>query len=216
MRNVLRALFASVLSLSLSAGPAYAAAKPLGVVLSAERASVGSVSATSGTTVLAGDRLTTEATGTLRLRAGSAHVYLLPGSSASLEDLADGVAANITRGTIGFSNPGSQNLSLRIAGIQVRLRAAETAHGQVQLVDADNVIVTSYKGIVEVATAAGVFPVPEGSTYRISLEPGAGPEGVGKEAARSARLVEWVAGSALAAAIIAVVIWQNTISPNRP
>ncbi len=216
MRNVLRALFAPILSLSLSAGPAYAAAKPLGVVLSAERANVGSISASSGITVLAGDRLTTDAAGTLRLRAGSAHIYLLPGSAASMEDLEDGVAASVTRGTIGFSTPSSQNLSLRIAGIYVRPRAAGATHGQVQLVDADNVIVTSYKGIVDVVTAAGVFPVPEGSTYRISLQPGAGPEGVGKDAARRAHVVESVAGSVIAAAIIAVVIWQNTISPNRP
>ncbi len=217
VRSFKRASCAGVLACSLALAPLHGAARPLGVVLWAQRAHVGSAAVNPGTTVFPGDRLWTDADGTLRLRAGLSQIYLLPSSAANLGSDPEKLTCAVTRGTVEFFSSDSEQIAVLAAGIAVRPRKSGPAHGRIMLVSADELRVTSYKGVLEVVTESGVFPVPEGSTYRIQLrDSGSGPEGAGAEAARRAQFVEWVAGGTIAAAIIAVVIWRNTISPTSP
>src|SRR5436305_6917510 len=75
----------------------------LGMVVSADRAHVGTAAASAGSTVFAGDRLDTEQAGNLQIRAGSARL-VLTGSSRVVWGGEDGAPnATLTGGTAAFS-----------------------------------------------------------------------------------------------------------------
>ena len=77
---------AGVLSIVLFQTPASGAANsPMGAILSAARAHVGTAPASAGTTVFGGDILSTEQNGNLQIRAGAARL-LLAGSSSAMSD----------------------------------------------------------------------------------------------------------------------------------
>ena len=83
----LRGIFAAALSVTLASVLLMRAptATVLGTVVTAERAHVGHGSASIGTTVFGGDRLSTEVQG-VQIRAGAARLLLLSASSAMVND----------------------------------------------------------------------------------------------------------------------------------
>jgi hypothetical protein len=107
--EVARAILIALLITALGDVPGLAAAaKSLGTVILAEGAQLDNADASAGTSVFPGDELRTSQGGKLRLRLGAAQVYLLADSVATLEDASAVVLMKLTRGTAGFSTPGSQ------------------------------------------------------------------------------------------------------------
>jgi hypothetical protein len=69
-------LVATVLTLSLAPGSAGAKVYTLAVVMQARHANLGSSAATTGASIFDGDRLSTDAKGSLFLRSGGSTIYL--------------------------------------------------------------------------------------------------------------------------------------------
>src|SRR5207342_3258159 len=83
----LRAVISVVLSLLFVVSSSMAtSAPPLGTITSALGAHVGAANATVGATVFGGDKLSTQQTGTLQVRAGAARLMLSGASMATVAD----------------------------------------------------------------------------------------------------------------------------------
>jgi hypothetical protein len=201
----------------LAAGPALAAPRPLGNILFAEHARLGSVAALAGATVYAGDRLTTDAAGSLRVRVGTGQVYLMAESAILLEEHSTGVSANLTRGTVGFASGEEAPIVVRAANVLIRPKNPSPTHGQVQVVSSHELLVSSFRGSLEVVVGSEVQPVPEATSYRVVLEEELeqDPVGVGAGAAKRTRVTMILLGAGIAATVITFVILQN-LSPSRP
>ncbi len=105
---LMRSCLIGLLISTLVGAPVRAAGtQPLGVVLQADRAHLGAGEAQNGASVFAGDILTTEQTGTLRVRLGAAQLALLPNSSAAMGQAAGATSALLERGTLIFSSSGA-------------------------------------------------------------------------------------------------------------
>src|ERR1700728_5314210 len=112
MRSIARSCIAAMLA-KLMAFPGSAAnEKPLGLVVQAQSAEVSNVKLAIGTTVYPGDKVETDAGGTLRLRMGTSQLYLLASSSATLGQRTDSLFAEVARGTVGFSSHGADQFEL--------------------------------------------------------------------------------------------------------
>src|SRR5262249_51194325 len=75
----------------------------LGIVVYADRAHVGAGAASVGATVFGGDRLSTEPTGSVQIRAGAARLLLGASSSVTFSEDEATPAATLTLGTATFS-----------------------------------------------------------------------------------------------------------------
>jgi hypothetical protein len=193
------------------AGPA----QPLGVVLQAERAALAGGAVLSGSTVFPGDTLTTDPTGVARVRAGAAQFYLLGNSTVSFVGTAGAPAVEVARGTAGFSSSAA-GVEMRARMARIRPQSAQPTHGQVAVVSPKEIVVTSYRGTLEVAVGSEMRLVSEGTAYRVIMEPEPqDPTGTGAAGASTAKII-WVLIAAAVAVGIGIGIWRANISESRP
>lgn len=217
MRTLLQAVIISTLAVSLIYAPiAGAAAKAVGVVVHAEAATLGGSAAAGGSTVFSGDRLATRKDGTLRMRVGAGQVYLLAGSAATLQSAGEGFQAALERGTVGFAVAAAQPALVLASGAVVRPAGARAAHGEVTVVGPRELIVSSYRGDVEVAFEGETFLVEAGNSYHVTIADPQGPVGVGDSDARRRRLLVVWLGIAAAGGVTGFALWRALRSPDAP
>lgn len=193
-----------------------APARPLAVVVASAHARVGGADAASGSTVFAGDALATLASGGLRLRVGTAQLYLLAESSATLREDSGIVDVALQRGGVRFASSAESPLVVRTPNALVRPATTKPTHSQVVLAGSNELLVSNFRGALEVVVGSEVYPVPEGTTYRVLLQPEPQePSGTGGKAAAHHHAVMILVGVAIAAAVIAFAIAQNQ-SPSVP
>jgi len=176
MRKLVMLLSLSVLGIILIhtavlPAPAGSAVSPMGVVLQAHRAQVSASSALSGTTVFDGDSLVTETEGILQVRFGKSQAYLLPKSSAVVHAANGGFGATLTNGTVVLSSAGGEMFKLLANGATIRPDTSQPTVGQITLVNPSELLLTSRKGTLEVSMDGDVKTVPEGSSYRMLIQP---------------------------------------------
>jgi hypothetical protein len=100
----LRETLAALVSISLLLTPVWGApSSSLGTVVYADAAHVGSGAASVGATVFGGDRLSTEQSGSIQVRAGAARFLLSSASSATFAKDEATPAAILTLGSATFS-----------------------------------------------------------------------------------------------------------------
>jgi hypothetical protein len=187
------------------------------MVLHAQDANLRSAPALAGATVFAGDTFSTAAGGSLRLRLSGAQVYLGPASAVALGEENTWHVAALQRGTVGFSTTGDEHVVVRALDVQIYPSSSRPTHAEVAMVSANELVVTSFAGPLEVMVGKEVYPVAEASAYRVLLEPEPQEiEGAGADAARRARIIGIVAGVTIAAAVITLVLLKNAISPSIP
>ena len=216
MYRFVRATVVALLISSLATAPTLAAARPLGNILFAEQARLGTVTAVVGSTIYSGDRIATDARGSVRVRVGAGQVYLLASSLATLEEYPGGISATLGRGTVGFASADESLVVVRTSEVLIRPKNSQPTHAQVSMVGPKELLVSSYRGSLEVVVGTEVHAVPEATTYRVLLETEPqDPAGVGAEAAKRAKVVMIFVGTAIAAAIITFAILHN-LSPSRP
>lgn len=216
MSRILRAILIALLVAALVNGPALAAARPLGNILFAENARLGSVAAAVGATVFAGDRITTDGGGSIRVRISTGQIYMPANSTITLGEYLAGVSATLTRGTVGFAAQEESLIVVRASEALIRPKTSQPTHGQVELVGPKELLVSSYRGALEVVVGTEVNTVPEATTYRVMLETEPQePVGAGAAGATKARAVLIFVGAAIAAGVITFVILQN-LSPEKP
>lgn len=170
MRFALRACLISMLIGSLVNLPGVGAAeKPLGTVTQSQAARVDRAEAAVGATVYPGDTIDTDATGSIRLRAGQAQYYLMSASASRLQESPAGIRAELVRGTAGFASGTSDIIELNALGATVRSRSGEAAHGRVTIVGANELVVTSFRGPFDISIDGDTHSIGDGQSYRVQI-----------------------------------------------
>lgn len=181
---IARISVALLLSYSLLLSAVWAApSAAYGTVVFADRARVGTASASVGATVFSGDRLSTDEMGTVQVRAGAARLLL---SSASIAWLAQDEAspfATLTTGAATFSTANSKAFALHVASAVIRPSTDRPTIGKVTVLGPKEFTVQSARGSLLLAVEDDVREIPEGMAYRVVLDPNAaqpqGPRGAG-------------------------------------
>jgi hypothetical protein len=181
---VIRNSVAILLSLSLLMTPLWAApSSSFGTVVFADRAHVGTAQASVGTTVFSGDRLSTEQSGSVQVRAAAARFLLSSGSGATLLQDDTNPAATLSYGSATFSTANSTAFALHVASAVIRPSTDRPTIGNVSILSAKELIVKCTRGSLSIAVEDDVREIPEGAAYRVVLDPNAsdpqGPRGAG-------------------------------------
>jgi hypothetical protein len=161
-----------LLSISLVASPLWGNPElGVGSVVSAERAHLGTAAASAGATVFVGDKLDTERAGSLQIRAGTARV-LLQGSSRLTWGSEDGApSATLTGGTAAFSTNNAKAIVFHAGTAVFRPRGDEPTIGNVTLLNPKELLVRCSRGALLIAVEDDVRMIPEGTAYRVVLDP---------------------------------------------
>jgi hypothetical protein len=227
----LRGILAAALSATLATAPLMGAptASVLGTVVTADRAHVDDGLASVGTTVFAGDKLTTEDQGSVQIRAGAARLLLLGASSAMVNDSEGAPSAKLLLGTATFSTGNAHAFTLYASKAAIRAQSDAPTIGQVRLLNAKELLVTSKRGPLSVTVDGETQTIEEGKAYHVYLDPdmaaaqgpsgaggGQGPGGKGGsplKAGRSRFLIVVVAVTAIATYF---AVSESLESPSRP
>lgn len=220
MRTFFRSLLVGLLIVALIDAPAVAApapavAAPLGVILQGERARVGGDSAANGTTIFDGDRLETDESGRLQVRFGLSQAYFLASSTAVVHRLAPGFAADLMSGTVVLSSGQGERFRVLADGAMIQPSTAQPTVAQVSWVSANELLLASRKGALEVSMGDEVKTIPDGTSYRMLIEPSAG-QGSGSSASPTGKnkFILVVIALVIAATVTAVVLAVET--PAKP
>jgi hypothetical protein len=212
-------LSTAMVGMPVKAAPANPASAPLGVVLQAERATVGADITSSGETVYDGDRLGTAGGGTLRARLGGAQMYLRPNTTAKVHSLSNGFSADLQSGTVVASSAEGQTFQLLVDGATIRPAGPQATAAEVTWVSPTQMLLTANRGSVQITLDDDVKTIEAGNSYRVEVESNdAGPQGSGSGplgAGHSRRLVLIIIGAAVAAGT-AFGIWRALVSPSAP
>ena len=219
-------IIAALLSYTLLITPVWAApSSSLGTVVYADRAHVGAAQTSVGATVFSGDRLSTEPSGSVQVRAGAARLLLSGASIATFSQEDANPAATLTLGSATFSTANSNAFALHVASAVIRPNTNQPTVGQVTVLNPKELIVKSTRGSLSIAVEDDVREIPEGAAYRIVLDPNAadaqGPRGAGTKGyggspmkAAKSRFI-WFAVAATA--VVTVFGFTEVFeSPNRP
>ena len=224
--TISKGFLALLVSFSLLAAPVWAApASSLGTVVYANRAFLGAGHASVGTTVFSGDRLSTDQSGSMQVRAGAARFLLYNASSATFSQEDATPAATLAFGTATFSTANSKAFALHVASAVIRANSDRPTIGQVTVLSPKELFVKSTRGSLSIAVEDDVREIPEGAAYRVVLDTNAadpqGPRGAGTKGyggppikpARS-RFVWYAVGVAGAVTVWAVL--EALESPDHP
>jgi hypothetical protein len=217
VRRQLKALLVVLLAVSLVEAPVFAGpSRALGVVLQADHARVSSGDAASGATVFDGDTLSTEAAGALRVRLGEAQFHLLGNSLATVRQSSRGTSAALQHGTAIFSVSTPEAFELRASDARIRARFAKPTYAQVTLVGPYELLITCQLGELEVRIDDEVHTVPGATSYRVSIEPPAPPQGTGGRPVVTGRSRWKLLALILIGVGTGIGLWRATISPDKP
>jgi hypothetical protein len=224
----LREAIAALISITLLLTPVWGApSSSLGTVVYADRARMGTAAASVGATVFGGDRLSTEQSGSVQVRAGAARLLLSGASSATFALEKTTPAATLTRGSATFSTANSKAFALHVASAVIRPNTDEPTIGHVTVLNPKELVVKSTRGSLTIAVDDDVRVIPEGAAYRIVLDPadsaappqgprGAGSKGYGRPPIKAAKskFIWYVIGITAVATFLAV--HEALESPDRP
>jgi hypothetical protein len=216
-----RFLIVGVLAFALLSLPTIAASeKPLAVVLTADHARLDNASATIGADVFSGDALATDRGGSLRLTVGPSQVYLLSASSATLEPDANRVETRVKIGTVGFSTSSPGQLEIQTPLGMIRGADNRPIFGQVSVVSASQMRVSSYEGTLAVTDRTGAEKlIQPGETWDATLGDDSSsnsgsnppPTGVGGTGINWKHVV-YVAVPLVVAGVLACALWPESPS----
>jgi hypothetical protein len=181
----LRGIFAAALSVRLASAPLMGApsATVWGTVATPKRAHVDDGVASVGTTVFGGDRLSTEDQGKVQIRAGAARLLLLSASSATVNDSEGAPWAKLLSGTATFSTGNAHAFTVYASKAAIRAQSDAPTIGQVRLLNAKELLVTSKRGPLSVTVDGETQVIEDGNEYHVYLDPdmaaAQGPAGAG-------------------------------------
>jgi hypothetical protein len=224
VRNVIKFSLLVILSSALVGGPAVASAAnpasaPLGVVIEANRAQSGTSMATSGATVYDGDRLETGADETLRARLGGPQILLRQSTNAVVHNLTNGFLADLGMGSVVVSTVEGQTFQLVADGVTIRPATGKTTVAQITRVNANEVLLTSTRGALQLTMGDEVKTMDEGTSFRMEVggeDPGPQPQpnpqsGGPYHTAQNRFILYAVIGVSVATGVI---LWRALESPS--
>jgi hypothetical protein len=228
LREIARLGLTAIIIFSLAATPAWSApATPVAaMVVSADRARVGTAAASVGTTVYNGDRLETEQLGKVQVRTNAARLLLSGSSRATWSSEADTPAATLTSGTATFSTANSNAFALRMASAVIRPEGKGPTVGNVTVLNAKELVVRCSRGAVSITVDDDSRVVPEGTAYHVVLDPdpammasadAAQPSSSGAKPPKSGGRSKFIWFAIGAAAIVTFFAVHEALeSPDRP
>lgn len=171
MRYQLRCALAFLLAVCLVTLPVMAAPNhAMGYVLQAQAAQLDGNSAINGTNIYAGDVVETDIRGSLRLQISASQIYLFGSTAATLNEDQSGVATTLTSGTAGFSAAPGAAVAIRALDVTVRPKTAEPTHAQVTVASPQELLVTSFRGALELDLGGKSYSVAPGRTYKVDIQ----------------------------------------------
>ncbi len=204
-------------AVSLAAAPALTASKPLGLVLRADKARLTSAPAQSGTNVYAGDSASTEKNGALLMQLGNAQVQMGSESQARFDASEGRVTAALSHGTLSFAVEGEESMLVYAAGAWIRAQGTGRTNGEISILGANELLVTSRGGALEVIVDNETTVVPQNQSARLGLEPERHEvEGAGKNTGRKRRIAAYTLTAAGVAAIVTCAVLFNTGNSASP
>jgi len=225
-----REIVAAILAICLLMTPVWgSSAVVLGTVVASEGASVGGSGAPVGTTIFAGDKLSTADKGSMQLRAGAARFQLSASSMATVGEAGGTPQATLLQGTATFSTANARAFALSASIATIRAKSDEPTIGQVTVLGEKQLLVKCARGALTITVGDDSRVIPAGSAYRIVLDPAANEEaqnqppsqGAGGRGSRRApisaghsRFVWFAVGGV---AIVTFLAVQEALeSPDRP
>lgn len=164
-------IVALVVCFAFSANSALAAPKvsaPVGVVMLGQGAQVSQITAQNGTSLYVGDTLSTDATGSLRVRFGTSQLMLGPQTVVKLADSTHGVTAVLQHGIVRFSAAGSP---IELRALEAIVHPQADASGEMMVVGPREFQIGSTKGNLTVDIDGANKIVAESTAYDVTLEP---------------------------------------------
>lgn len=200
----------------------------VGVIAQANHASVGSQSASEGTTIYDGDLLSTDAEGTLELLIGQAVLHLAGRSSLVLHGSggkagASRFDAELLSGTAGLSVPSASFGEIVACSARVRSMPQTRGSVRVEILGPRELWVYAQRGAAEISYRGETEIVPAGKAVRVLLnaeEDGQSGAATKKATKRSKMILvlATAAGAAVAAVVAVKLTGRQTAveSPDHP
>jgi hypothetical protein len=136
---------------------------------------------------------------------------------ADVHAFPNGFSANLGAGSVSVSSAQGQTFQVIADGATVRPSDSQPTSGQIAMISATELILTSTRGTLEVSMGDEVRTVEAGSSYRMEVEsedPGPGPNPQSPHATARNHFL-WIAIPVIAA-VAGVVIWRALVSPTVP
>lgn len=168
-----RSLLAVTLALLLANGAAPADIGVIGVVTQASRAHIENGSASVGSTLYDGDRVSTEAGGQLGIRGSGTLLRLGAETNVTLHRDAGhkSTLVELASGAVVFSTLSASAFEIRADGALIRPAADQPTVADVTVLSSKSLMVVARRGILEFSYGGQVETIPEGASYRVVLDP---------------------------------------------
>ncbi len=170
-----RQFLALALASSLAAHPSALPAAPLALVAHADRAHIGDAGASAGTTVYDGDRLSTEARGSLRITSPSLSLHLDPQTTLTLHQPAiphpAATTIDLASGTLIFSTTPTASLAVLADGAVLRPASGSLTMATIKIISGRELHVFAQRGALEFSYRCETEVVEEGKSYGVLLDP---------------------------------------------
>lgn len=213
---------AGLVSVTLLTCPAAAqAARPVGLVVVAQKAHLEAAQAVQGATVFAPQKLSTQTGGALSVRLDRALLTLNSDSRARIEAREQGLHTILDRGVMRVEWNGASTVELRVLEVAIRPQGNTPTLAEVALTGKGELLLTSHAGALEASYAGVAQVIPAGATYKALVTPepepqAQQPQGAGRRR-RMAPIVWFAIGTATA-----VSLWlllkdrRESVSPTIP
>jgi hypothetical protein len=164
--RIARVLSAAVLAVSASL---QAQDAPLGVVQQATAAHVRQAAVSQGATIYPGEELSTDVSGVLAVSIGGAGFRLLESSRAFFYSGSNGPVGELRGGTLTFrKEAGNSNITIVASDVKIVSTGEGAATGQVMIVSACEIRVTTVVGQVQVTSGSETRVLNERETYSVT------------------------------------------------
>ena len=225
-------LLAIAMAFLLGGNSGSGAADALGMVVLADHARLDSEAATEGTTIYDGDRLSTDAAGSMRFMVGEAIIYLPDQSCVTLHKGASGTPkkfeAELVSGKVVLSVVAGTGGEIVASSARIRPIAETRGVVEVGIIGPHELIVFARRGPAQISFRGETETITEGKSYRVRLndldDDASGVHGATRSGKHSKALVLIAIGAATAAGV--ALLWRSVDrgasqstgveSPDRP
>jgi len=220
-----RKFLATVAASLLVVAPSRPKVIPLGTITHAERAYLGEVEASVGSTIFDGDRLSTDIAGVLRISSNALTLQLDARSSVILHRAAApeaNVHVELGSGNIIFSAGQASNIAVLADGALIRPASHTSTMAHIRITSPKELRIYAQRGALDFSYHGQSAVIPEGSAYRVLLDP---PERGSDAASTSDKAGKKIGkipikfilvGIGIAAGVAIPLLVQNSESPDRP
>lgn len=184
-----------LLSVGCAAGAGPKVTAPVGVVVVAQGAQISQVAAVNGSSLYPGDTLSTDASGSLRVRFGTSQLMLAPSTAVKIQQDEHAIAVILQRGIVRFSTA-TTVIELEALDHVVVRPQGEAASGEVAVVGANEFQVSCTRGALIVEIDGVQRIVAESTSFDVTLKD-ALDEDNAKHSGRRKKLGLWIPISAI-------------------